>query len=98
MDGQLGFAVKYPFTEQARQFMEHVKLDDRVCELAVERIKKALKGDTSFRISTDDEDKRFSIASFAAARMILGTLRNNYVTSRFALVEAKWFDLNATGK
>ncbi len=89
MDEALDFAVRYPFSESARKSLEGFVLTERIVELAVERIKKALAGDRSQRMLIHESDKREDIASFAAARMILGHMRNNFLTNRFAVNEAK---------
>jgi len=89
MGGGLDFAVKYPFTAEARKAMEGAELTDRVVDLAVERIKKALNGDSRMRVALHDSDRKEEIASFAAARMILGHLRNPFLTNRFAVNESK---------
>lgn len=94
--GGLDFAVRYPFTDEARKAIAGVLLNDRIVDLAVIRIKKALGGESSARVVLHESDKLDEIASFAAARMILGHLRNQYLTSRFAVNEAKtahaWLD------
>jgi DNA primase large subunit len=88
MDG-LDFAVKYPFTSEAKAIVENATLTDRVIELGLERIKKSLKGDDKAKMLIDETGKREDIASYAAARMILGSLRNTFITSKFAVNESK---------
>src|SRR5512143_3791361 len=83
------FAVRYPFSESARRSLEGLVLTDRIVDLAVERIKKALANDRSQRMLLHESDRKEDIASFAAARMILGHMRNNFLTNRFAVNEAK---------
>ncbi len=85
----LDFAVKYPFSESARKAIEGIALTERIVELAVERIKKSLVGSRSVKMLLHETDKKEEVASFAAARMILGQLRNNFLTNRFAVNEAK---------
>jgi len=89
MIGGLDFAVRYPFTAEAKKFMEGVELTDRIVELAVARIKKALDGDDRPRVVLHDSDKEEEVASFAAARMMLAHLRNPFLTNRFAVNESK---------
>jgi DNA primase large subunit len=89
MEEGLDFAVKYPFSESARKSLEGLELTDRIVELAVERIKKGIRGDGSTRVVLHESDKKEEIASFAAARMILGYLRNPFLTNRFAVNESK---------
>jgi DNA primase large subunit len=88
MEG-LDFALRYPFSESSRKAMEGISLSERIVDLAVERIKKALKGESATKMLLHDSDKKEEIASFAAARMILGHLRNNFLTNRFAINESK---------
>ena len=85
----LDFAVRYPFSDGAKKALEGTELTERIVELAVERIKKALKGDKAARLLLHDPDKREELASFAAARMMLGHLRNNFLTNSFAVNESK---------
>jgi DNA primase large subunit len=85
----LDFAVRYPFSESARKNIDSMTLSDKIVELAVERVKKALKGESSVRMLLHDSEKKEEIASFAAARMMLGHLHNNFLTSRFAVNESK---------
>lgn len=91
MDEGLDFAVKYPFSGAARRSLEGIQLNERMVELAVERIRKAVRGDGSARVVLHESDKKEEIASFAAARMILGHLRNSFLTNRFAVNESKAF-------
>ncbi len=83
------FAVRYPFSESARKTLEGFVLTERIVDLAVERIKKALANDRSQRMLLHETERKEDIASFAAARMILGHMRNNFLTNRFAINEAK---------
>lgn len=89
MEEAIDFAVKYPFSESAKKNIEGVSLSERIVDLAIERIKKGLRGDSSTKMLLHESDKKEDIASFAAARMILGSLRNNYLTNRFAVNESK---------
>ena len=86
---ELDFAVKYPFSESARKSLEGVELNERIVELALIRIKKAITGDSSAKMLLHENEKKDDIASFAAARMILGFLHNNFLTNRFAVNESK---------
>jgi DNA primase large subunit len=89
MEAGLDFAVKYPFSEAARKFLEGLDLNERIIELGRQRIKKAVKGEASARMLVHESDKKDDIASLAAARMILSHLRNNFLTNRFAVNESK---------
>lgn len=88
---ELDFAVRYPFSSAAKNILSESKtaLDERIIELALERIRKALKGDSKIRMPLHTPEKIMEIAAFAAARMILGVMRNHYVTERFSVNEAK---------
>jgi DNA primase large subunit len=66
-----------------------MQLNERIIELGAERVKKALRNDKSPRVVLTDAEKKDDIASFAAARMILGALRNQFITARFAVNESK---------
>jgi DNA primase large subunit len=88
MEG-LEFALKYPFSEKAKEYIRDLSLSERIVELGVERIKKALSEKSSPRMLIHDSDKKEEIASFAAARMILGHLRNSFLTNSFAVNESK---------
>jgi len=88
MDG-LEFAVRYPFTPEARKVIEGTSLTERMVELGLDRVRKALKGKSSVRMVFRESDKKEEIASFAAARMILGQLRNSFITGKFAVNESK---------
>ena len=85
----LDFALKYPFTSGAKAALGAIELNGRIVELAVARIKKALGGDRSARLLLHDAEKKEELAAYAAARMILGALRNSYITNSFALNESK---------
>lgn len=85
----LEFALRYPFSESAKKYIKDIEISERIVELAVERIKKALSERSSPRMILHDADKKDEIASFAAARMILGHLHNSFLTNRFAVNESK---------
>ncbi len=89
MDGELDLALKYPFLEAAKRAIEGVELNDSMIELATIRIISGIKGDSSPKIVLHSDEKVVQIATFAAARMILGALRNSNVTNRFAVSESK---------
>ncbi|MFH0737188.1 MAG: hypothetical protein V1827_00965 [Candidatus Micrarchaeota archaeon] len=88
MEG-LDFALRYPFCEHAKKALEGATLNEGIVELGVERIKKALKGDKAAKLILHESEKKDEIASFAAARMLLGHMRNNYLTNSFAVNESK---------
>jgi DNA primase large subunit len=85
----IDFAVRYPFSDSAKAAIEGIAINDRILDLATNRIMKAIRNDTSGRMLIHETDKKEDIASFAVARMILGHLRNNYITNTFAVNESK---------
>ncbi len=85
----LDFAMKYPFSDSARVALEGMSLTERMVEMGLERIKKALNGDKTAKMLLHESDKKEDIASFAAARMILSHMRNNFLTNTFAVNESK---------
>jgi DNA primase large subunit len=95
-ESELDFAVRYPFTDEARKAIAQLQLTESIADLGVRRIKRSLESDISASSPLRQSDKEEEIASFGAARMILGFLRNSYLTSRFAVNEAKkahaWLD------
>ena len=83
------FALKYPFTEEAKAVISEAVLNNRIIEMGVTRIKRALEGKPSGRIVYNEAEIKEEIASYAAARMILGALGNQFITGRFAVNESK---------
>jgi DNA primase large subunit len=86
---ELGFALRFPFTDEAKRAIEGMQLNERIIELGAERVKKALKGASASKLVFNEGEIKEEIASYAAARMILGSLRNQFITSRFAVNESK---------
>jgi DNA primase large subunit len=64
-------------------------LNERIIELAGDRIKKALKGEISKISAIHEEGKIEELASYAAARMMLAHLKNRFITNKFAVSESK---------
>lgn len=87
----LSFAVKYPFTKQAKEALEESKIsiNSRIIEKAVNRIKNSLKGKNPKSSATHPSEMIEEIASYAASRMILSAMKNSYVINKFAVSEAK---------
>ncbi len=85
----MDFALKYPFSERAKQRIADVELNDRIIRMGIERVKKALSGDRAGRVVYDESEIKEEIASFAAARIMLGALSNQFITNRFAVNESK---------
>lgn len=86
------FAVKYPFSSSAKQILEEsqIAITDEIVEMALERIKTALKdGKLPKTAVFHESDSLKEIASYAAARMILGHMRNRYLTNKYAVAESK---------
>lgn len=85
------FASKYPFSSAAKKMLEGggAELDDRLVQMGLERIRKSMKGEPGRSIALNEAQRLEEIATYAAARMILGTLRNGYLSNRFAVGESK---------
>jgi DNA primase large subunit len=86
---ELEFALKFPFTDEARKLISQMQLSERIIEMGAERVKKALRGESAGRMVINESEIKEEIASFAAARMICGSLRNQFITNRFAVNESK---------
>lgn len=85
----LDFAVKYPFSTEAKNYLEGLNLTEKIVQLALERIQHALESTSFKKIHIHESDKIEDLSSFAAARMILSFLRNSFITNRFAVSESK---------
>ena len=87
----IDFCVKYPFSKRAKVVMdeEQIQLSEEILAKGLERIRNSLSGETGKSSALHKEEKIEEIASYAAARMILGHMRNRYLTNRFAIAEAK---------
>ena len=85
----LDFAVRYPFSIEARQYLNDLNLNDKIVQLAIERIKNSLESKVTKKIHIHESDRLDDLSSFAAARMILSFLRNSFITNRFAVSESK---------
>lgn len=87
----IDFAVRYPFTRAARDLLKknQVKISGRLTELAIERILAALKGAARRTATVHEGEKIEEVASYAAARMILGYAKNSYLINKFAVAESK---------
>jgi len=91
-DGEIEFSVRYPFTQTAKRVIQdqNIQLSDRVVELAVGRLKNAVQGKKPSKSTAIHKSQKIEeIGSYAAARMLTGYMRNNYVTERFAVYESK---------
>ncbi|MGV8085114.1 MAG: hypothetical protein ACP5N9_02565 [Candidatus Bilamarchaeum sp.] len=89
MDGELDLALKYPFIDGAKKAIEGLDLNAAIIDLATERIIEGITGGSSPKMVLHEQEKKIRIASFAASRMILGSLKNNGITNRFAVSESK---------
>lgn len=92
MAGDLDFAVRYPFTSAAKDVLKFEGLEaatDEILELAQSRITDALNGRTSKRVYASEDEKKEDLLAYAVARVLLGYLRNNYLTGKFAVGESK---------
>ena len=91
MAEDLDFAVRYPFSSEAKLALEsrNLELNGSMIAAASERIKSSLKGGSGKSSAIHDEDKINEIASYAAARMLLSFLNNRFITNKFAVAESK---------
>ena len=88
----IDFAVHYPFTSVAKELIEkeNIVINERILELAVERIKTALQeGKTGKSSAVHYSEKIEDLASYAAAKMLLAYMKNRYLINKFAVGEAK---------
>ncbi|MFA5077215.1 MAG: hypothetical protein WC488_02200 [Candidatus Micrarchaeia archaeon] len=85
------FAARYPFTSSAKELMKarSVEVSEEMAELGFERLKSALGGEIKRKVFIHEEDAIEEIISYAAARMILSHMRNRFLSSRYAVAEAK---------
>ncbi len=86
---ELGFALNYPFSQEAKKLIQAMQLNERIIVMGAERIKKAIKGVSAGKVVFNESEIKDEIASYAAARMILGALRNQFIIGRFAVNESK---------
>ncbi|NYZ77672.1 hypothetical protein H0O02_05170 [Candidatus Micrarchaeota archaeon] len=92
MVGGIDFAVRYPFTSAAKEILKSdsfAAVTDEIADMAVRRITDALNGTARKGVYAGNEEKREDLLAYAAARMILGYMRNNYLTNKFAVSESK---------
>lgn len=94
------FCAKYPFTKEARECVlsSGAKLDYSVIEKGEERVKSALVKGKILKFyptkgtsigATLEKTLRMEIASYAAARMIILSMRSRFLMNRYAVAEAK---------
>ncbi|MBI5223214.1 hypothetical protein HY990_02220 [Candidatus Micrarchaeota archaeon] len=86
---ELDFATAFPFSEGAKKYISNSLINEKVIEIAIERIKRGMAGEIRTTALFSENDKIEWIASFATARMILGFLKNSNITNRFAVTESK---------
>jgi len=92
MMGDLNFAVRYPFTSAAKELLRSEGLEaatDEIIEMAVQRIIDALNGKARKNVYANEEEKKKDLLAYAVARVMLGYLRNSYLTNKFAVNESK---------
>lgn len=89
--GELDFALWYPFSAEAKAVLAstNVSVNDSAVALGAARIRKALSGELGRSMAVHKEQQLEEIVSYAAARFILGFMRNRFITNRFAVAEAK---------
>ncbi len=86
----LDFAVKYPFTSEAKKAIGEIEVTDEIMDKAVRLILASLSTGISLKQYVHDYEKREDIAAYALARMILGAMRNRYLTNNFAIAVSKF--------
>lgn len=98
----LRFCVKYPFTEEAKEYlksslrMDLESVEDRFVEAAVERIEKSMKtqAEVNFgeRLKEIENSKEpyltTSLISYPISKIIAGISHDNYIRRRYARAEA----------
>jgi DNA primase large subunit len=87
--GDLDFAVKYPFSADAKEAMADMDVTDEIVEKAVRLILASLGGELPPKAYAEDYEKKEDIAAYAVARMILGTMRNRYIIGKFSVAVSK---------
>ncbi len=88
----LDFAVKYPFSSAAKEILKSdgfSNITDEVVELAVNKIIDSLAGKSRKRIYISGAGEKEDLLAYVTARIILGYLRNRYITNKFAVNESK---------
>ena len=85
------FAVRYPFSSEARKVLQDIEAswNEPAMELGIERIKKALGNKLGRSTAMHREEQLEEIVAYAAARLLLGHVRNRFITNTFAVAEAK---------
>ena len=91
MVSNLDFAVRYPFTNEAKELLKasSIKISEQLAELAIERILSALNNVAKKTTAIHESEKLEEVASYAAARMLLGYLKSSYIINKFSISEAK---------
>lgn len=91
MDQNIDFAVRFPFTQTAKELLvsKGIVVSNRLADLAVERILGTLTGSGRKSTLVHEGEKLEEIASYAAARMMLGFMKNTYLINKYAIAEAK---------
>lgn len=88
---ELLFAAKYPFTSQAKQALAEsgLAIGEDTLSKGYERAKAALSSGKIPKTVEIESALLGEIASYAAARLLLLSLNNRYLTNRYAVAEAK---------
>lgn len=88
----LEFAVKYPFSADAKKIMDEKKpeISDEIIGRALERLKHALKtGKIMLGRAISAQEKFEEIIIYATGRMILASINNQFLTNKYAVAWAK---------
>lgn len=86
----LDFAVKYPFFSDAKKAIGEIEVTDEMMEKAVRLILASLSTGISSKQYVQDYEKKEDIAAYALARMILGAMKNRYLTNNFSIAVSKF--------
>jgi len=86
----LDFAVKYPFSSEGKKALGEMEVTDEIMDKAVRLILASLTTGINPKQYVQDYEKREDIAAYALSRMILGAMRNRYLTNNFAISMSKF--------
>ncbi|MCX8175383.1 MAG: hypothetical protein N3E51_04210 [Candidatus Micrarchaeota archaeon] len=91
MPFDLAFCSRYPFSPQARQYVEQagLSLTASVVEKAEARLRLALESGRIKKVADLPDAWQEELAVYACARMIASAANNRYLIGRYAVAEAK---------
>ncbi len=92
MDDKLGFAYKYPFSEEAKEIVRNLPsqgFEEKYALLALERINEDLGKKPEFVPTSYSPLMLSRVISYVYARLIASATQNNYIVRMFAKGEAE---------